>query len=243
MGVHASYSAVSRTGPAFDAGLRSYMLRVYNTMALGVGLTGLVAYVVASMAFVAGQGLTPIGEALFKGPLFWVVLLAPLGFVLAMSFGSEKFSAGTLTALFYGYAALFGVSLSAAFIVYTGASITKVFFITATAFGALSLWGYTTKRDLSGMGTFLMMGLFGLIIASIVNIFLQSSAMEWALSIIGLLVFAGFTAYDTQRIKEVYWEGHSSETLQKLVVMGALNLYMDFVNIFLNLLQIMGDRE
>jgi FtsH-binding integral membrane protein len=219
------------------------MLRVYNTMALGVGLTGVVAYFVAQMAVVQGKQLSPLGEALFKGPLFWVILLAPLALVFAMSLGSERFSAKTLTAMFYSYAALFGVSLSAAFIVYTGASITKVFFITATAFGALSLWGYTTRRDLSGMGTFLVMGLFGIIIASIVNLFLQSNAMEWTLSILGLLVFAGFTAYDTQRIKEVYWQGHSSETLQKLVVMGALNLYMDFVNIFMNLLQLTGDRE
>jgi len=243
MGVQTNSRWATDVRPAFDAGLRSYMLRVYNTMALGVGLTGVVAYFVAQMAVLEGRTLSPLGEALFKGPMFWVIALAPLALVFAMSLGSERFSAKSLTAMFIGYAALLGVSLSSVFIVYTGASITKVFFITATAFGALSLWGYTTKRDLSGMGTFLMMGLFGLIIASIVNIFLQSSAMEWTLSIIGLLVFAGFTAYDTQRIKEVYWQGHSSETLQKLVVMGALSLYMDFVNIFLNLMQLLGDRE
>jgi len=243
MGVNTNSRWVTDVRPAYDAGLRSYMLRVYNLMALGVGLTGVVAYFVAQMAVVQGKNLTPFGEALFKGPLFWVVLLAPLGIVFAMSLGANRFSAKSLTAMFVAYAGLLGVSLSAAFIVYTGASIAKVFFIAATAFGALSLWGYTTKRDLTGFGTFLVMGLFGLIIAGLVNLFLQSPVMDYVLSMIGLLVFAGFTAYDTQRIKEVYWEGHNGETLQKLVVMGALSLYMDFINIFLNLLQLLGDRE
>ena len=216
-----------RTDADIDQGLRSYMLKVYNLMALGVALTGLVAYFVAEAAFTNGQ-INGLGQAIYASPLRWVVILAPLAPVLFLSFGIERMSAFTAQLLFW---------------VYANASIVQTFAVTAASFAALSLYGYTTKRDLSAMGSFLIMGLFGLILASIVNIFLGSSALEFAISVIGVLIFAGLTAWDTQKIKEMYFESAGSEALNKMAIMGALNLYMDFINLFLFLLRFMGNRE
>jgi uncharacterized protein len=218
-----------------DQGLRSYMLGIYNMMALGVALTGLIAFFVgnndAMMATIYGS------------PLKWVVMFAPLVAVLGLSFGINKLSAGAAQALYWVYAGLMGLSLAYIFAVYTGASIAKTFFITAATFGALSLYGYTTKKSLAGWGTFLFMGLVGLIIASIVNIFLKSSAMDFVISVAGVLIFAGLTAYDTQKLKEMYFEGDAGETLSKKITMGALTLYLDFINLFMYLLKFLGNRE
>jgi uncharacterized protein len=218
-----------------DQGLRSYMLGIYNMMALGVALTGLIAFFVgnndAMMATIYGS------------PLKWVVMFAPLVAVLGLSFGINKLSAGAAQALYWVYAGLMGLSLAFIFSVYTGASIAKTFFITAATFGALSLYGYTTKKSLSGWGTFLFMGLVGLIIASIVNIFLKSDAMSFIISVAGVLIFAGLTAYDTQKLKEMYFEGDAGETLSKKITMGALTLYLDFINLFMYLLKFLGNRE
>ncbi|OYR19886.1 Bax inhibitor-1/YccA family protein [Brucella thiophenivorans] len=244
----------ARAGADIDQGLRSYMLGVYNMMAIGLVVTGLAALAVASLATTTdpsaavaqmsnGKMLTALGAALYTSPLRWVVMLAPLAAVFFLSFRIERLSVGTANAVFWGYAALVGLSLSSIFLVFTGQSIVRTFFVTAASFGALSLYGYTTKRDLSAMGSFLMMGLFGLIIASVVNIFLGSTALQFAISVIGVLIFAGLTAYDTQSIKEMYFEGDSSETQGRKVVMGALRLYLDFINMFMFLLQFMGNRD
>jgi len=225
---------------AFDAGLRSYMLKVYNYMASGVLLTGIVA-----MLFARGGAESPAAQLFVGGGLLaWVVMLAPLAFVLVMSFGMSRLSAAALQGLFWAFAVAMGLSLSTVFLVYTGTSIAQTFFATAAAFASLSLWGYTTKKDLSGWGTFLFMGLIGLIVAMVVNIFLQSSMMNLVISAIGVLIFAGLTAYDTQRIKSVYFQvaGHA-EMIGKAAIMGALNLYLDFINMFLFLLQFMGNRN
>jgi hypothetical protein len=219
-----------------DVGLRQYMLQVYNYMASGVALTGIVAYLVA-----ATPALT---NALFGNPIMpWIVMLAPIG--LALYFGARihAMSYSTSQVIFWVFAGLMGLSLSTIFLVYTGESIARVFFITAGTFGAMSLYGYTTKRDLTRMGSFLMMGLIGIIIASIVNIFLQSSALQFAVSVIGVLVFVGLTAYDTQKIKEMYWEADDAETHGKKAVMGALNLYLDFINLFVMLMSLFGNRR
>ncbi|MBL0374648.1 Bax inhibitor-1/YccA family protein [Rhizobium sp. KVB221] len=237
-----SNPALGRTDAEIDQGLRSYMLKVYNLMALGVALTGLVAYAFAEAAVSNGQ-LTAFGTAIFASPLRWVVLLAPLGLVFFLSFRIEKMSLFAAQLTFWIYAALVGASLASVFMVYTDASIVKTFAVTAASFAALSLYGYTTKRSLSAMGSFLMMGLFGLIIASVVNIFLKSSALDFAVSAIGVLVFAGLTAWDTQKIKEMYFEGDGFEAAGKKAIMGALNLYMDFINLFLFLLRFMGNKE
>jgi len=234
------YNTAYRAGTAtqtaeFDAGLRAYMLKVYNYMASGVLLTGIVAMVVA--------GSPTLLNAIFGGPQAYIVMFAPLAFILVMNFGMQKMSSGTLQLLFWAFAAVMGMSLSAIFIQFTGASIARTFFITAAAFGALSLYGYTTKKSLSGMGTFLMMGLFGIIIASIVNIFLASTMMQFIISVAGVLVFAGLTAYDTQRIKESYYMMATGESVAKGAIMGALSLYLDFVNLFMMLLQLLGDRK
>lgn len=228
-----------RTDADIDQGLRSYMLKVYNLMALGVALTGLVAYFIAE----AATSNPAFAATLYNSPLKWVVLLAPLAPVLFLSFGIERISVFTAQLLFWVYAALVGLSISSIFLVYTNASIVQTFAVTAASFAALSLFGYTTKRDLSAMGSFLMMGLFGLIIASVVNIFLGSSALEFAISVIGVLIFAGLTAYDTQRIKEMYFESAGFEAVNKMAIMGALTLYMDFINLFLFLLRFMGNKE
>jgi FtsH-binding integral membrane protein len=230
------------TAAAIDEGLRSYMLKVYNYMGIGLVVTGLVAWF-SNQAAVSNGELTAWGQLIYASPLMWVIALAPLAFVLVLSFGINKLSGATAQLLFWVFAAVMGLSLSSIFMVYTDASIAKVFFISAATFGAMSLYGYTTKRDLTGVGNFLIMGLIGLIIASIVNIFMQSSMLEFAISAIGVLVFVGLTAYDTQRIKNSYDEGHGAEVLQKTAVMGALSLYLDFINLFLMLLRLFGNRE
>jgi len=188
--------------------------------------------------------LTPIGYALFVSQLKWLVILAPLGLVFALSFGVQRMRPATAQVLFWVYAALVGVSLGAIFLIYTQTSIVRVFFITAASFGALSLWGYTTQRDLTGMGAFLMMGLFGIIIAGLVNIFLVSSMLQWVISVVGVLVFAGLTAWDTQRLKNEYlYSAMDGETMERSAIMGALSLYLDFLNLFTLLLQLLGQRE
>jgi len=219
---------------SYDEGLRSYMLSIYNYMASAVLLTGIVALVAASSGFAA---------AMAGSPLMWVVMLAPLGFVLAMSFGLNKMSQSTLNILFWAYATVMGLSLSTIFLVFTGESIAVTFFATAGAFAGLSLWGYTTKKDLSGFGSFLIMGVIGLIIASLVNLFLQSSAMAFVISGLGVLIFAGLTAYDTQRLKMQYEQLRGTSFMGKAVIMGALSLYLDFINMFMFLLNFLGNRE
>jgi FtsH-binding integral membrane protein len=233
---------------AYDMGLRAHMIRVYNYMTSGVALTGVVAWFTYQMAVVtdaAGSitGLTPFGQALFGSPLMWVLVLAPLGLVFFLSFRIGHLQASTARLLFFVYAGLLGVSLASIFMVYTHASITRVFFISAAAFGALSLYGYTTQRSLDAMGSFLIMGLFGLIIASLVNIFLKSSGLDWALSVIGVLIFAGLTAWDTQKIKEMYDVNDDGTVTGRKAVMGALSLYLDFINMFMMLLRLFGDRR
>jgi FtsH-binding integral membrane protein len=231
---------------AIDAGLRAHMIRVYNYMAGGVALTGLVAWFTYSLAVTqtaSGLTLTPLGQTLFNSPMMWVLILAPLALVMVISFGISRLSAGTALALFFVYAGLLGISMATIFLVFTEASITRVFFISAASFGALSLWGYTTQRDLSGFGSFLFMGLIGIIIASLVNIFLKSSGLDWVISVVGVLVFAGLTAYDTQKIKELYDPMDDSTGAGRKAVMGALSLYLDFINLFMMLLRLLGDRR
>ena len=236
---------------AIDAGLRAYMIRVYNYMTAGVALTGLVAWFAYQAAggdaihIVGNQfsGLTPFGQAIFQSPLLWLVVLAPLGLVMVLSFGISRLSASTALTLFFVYSGLLGLSLASIFLVYTHASIAQVFFICAATFGATSLYGYTTQRDLTSVGSFMFMGLIGIIIASLVNIFLQSSALYWAISVIGVIVFVGLTAYDTQNIKEMYDVNDDGSVSGRKAVMGALRLYLDFINLFLMLLRLMGDRR
>ncbi|MCJ8157188.1 Bax inhibitor-1/YccA family protein [Sphingomonas sp. LaA6.9] len=221
---------------AFDAGLRSYMLSVYNYMASGVLLTGIVALLFASSG---------LAQSILMGPglLKWLIILSPLAFVMVMSFGLNRLSTGALQACFWAFATVMGLSMSSIFLVYTGTSIAQTFFATAAAFAGLSLWGYTTKKDLSGFGTFLIMGLVGLIVASVINIFLQSGTMALVISFIGVLLFAGLTAYDTQRIKSMYAYVAGTDMMGKTVIMGALSLYLDFINMFQFLLSFMGNRE
>ena len=224
------------TSEAFDAGLRSYMLKIYNYMASGVLLTGVVA-----MLFARGGETSMAAQVMLGGgPLAWIIMLSPLAIVFAMSFGQNKFSTSTLQMMYWGFAVLMGLSLSTVFLMYTGASIATTFFATAGAFAGLSLYGYTTKKDLSAWGTFLIMGVVGLIVASVVNIFVQSSALSFAISGIGVLIFAGLTAYDTQKLKSLYQHVAGTEMMGKVVIMGALNLYLDFINMFLFLLRFMG---
>ena len=226
---------------ARDAGLRSYMLKVYNYMASGVLLTGIVALGFANSSLINLVANPATGQ---PTGLFWIVLFAPLAVVFGLSFGINRISASTAQALFWVYAGLIGVQFSTLFLVYTGASIAQTFFAVAAGFLGLSLYGYTTKRDLSGFGTFLIMGVVGLLIAMLLNMFLQSPAMNLAISAIGVLLFAGLTAYDTQKIKSVYFQvsGHG-EMMAKSAVSGALTLYLDFINMFLFLLRFMGDRR
>jgi len=233
----------------YDEGLRAYMLRIYNYMTGGVLLTGIMAmltYRVPALAELfynlvptangyAIQGMTGLG---------WVVTIAPLGFVLVLSFGINKLSTSAAQALFWAFAAVMGLSLSNIFFTYTGTSIARVFFITAASFGALSLYGYTTKKDLSALGKFLFMGLIGLLIAIVVNFFVASSMMQFIISVLGVLIFAGLTAYDTQRLKNMYYQvGYAGDAAKKFAIMGALSLYLDFINMFLFLLQLLGNRE
>jgi FtsH-binding integral membrane protein len=221
---------------AFDAGLRSYMLSVYNYMASGVLLTGIVA-----LAF----ALSGYAQAAFQSPLRWVIALLPLGFVFAMSFGQGKFSTSTLKAMFWGFAVAMGLSLSSIFFVYSPVAIAQAFASTAAGFAALSLYGYTTKRDLSAFGTFLIIGLVGLIVASLINMFVNSGPLGLVISLVGVLLFAGLTAYDTQRTKSLYFQvaGHGAEMVGKAVVMSALSLYLDFINMFLFILRLFGGNR
>ena len=232
---------------AIDQGLRAYMVGVYNYMTLGLGVTGLAAFGAYKMAVVesAGHivGLTGFGEAIYASPLKWVVMLAPLAFVFGLSAGINRMSVSAARLVFLAFAAVMGLSMSTVFLVFTHASIGLVFFETAAAFGALSLYGYTTWRDLSAMGSFFIMGVFGLIIASLVNLFLHSSGLQWAISLIGVGLFAGLTAYDTQSIKENYYAGGAWEATEKKSIFAALTLYLDFINMFQFLLQLMGDRR
>ncbi|MCH8861412.1 MAG: Bax inhibitor-1/YccA family protein [Proteobacteria bacterium] len=228
-----------------DAGLRSYMLRVYNYMASGVLLTGIIALLTSTSPMVASllYNITPDGILVGYTTLGMVAAFSPLAFVMIISFGINRLSVTTTQALFWTFAAVMGLSLSSIMFIYTGGSVAKIFFITAAMFTSLSLWGYTTKKDLTGWGSFLFMGLVGIIIASVVNMFVASSVMEFAISIIGVLIFAGLTAYDTQKIKEMYYEGDSSDTTTKKAVMGALRLYLDFINMFLMMLRLFGNRN
>src|SRR5277367_2436183 len=256
----------SAEAAAVDAGLRAHMLSIYNYMVLGLAITGIAAFGVytysvtgdvAAAAKISRDGidipirlaglnmyLTPLGYTMFVGPLKWPIILAPLALVFTLSFGIERMRPRTAQLLFWLYAALVGLSLGSIFMVYTQTSVVRVFFITAASFGALSLWGYTTQRDLSGVGSFLVMGLFGVIIAGFVNLFLASSALQWTISVIGVLVFSGLTAWDTQRLKNEYiYFAMDGATAQRSAVIGALALYLDFVNMFTMLLQLLGQRE
>ncbi|MGR3758677.1 Bax inhibitor-1/YccA family protein [Roseobacteraceae bacterium NS-SX3] len=240
-----------------DEGLRAHMNKVYGTMSVGTFITFLAAWAISGLAVTtdpsaaaaqlsADKYLTSLGYAIYASPLKWVVMFAPLIFVFGFSAAVNRMSAAAAQLVFYTFAAVMGLSISSIFLVFTGESIVQVFLITSIAFAGLSLVGYTTKKDLSGMGTFLIMGLIGLIVASIVNIFLASSAMAFAISVIGVLIFAGLTAYDTQRIKNEYLQhAHSgdAEWLGKAAIMGALSLYLDFINMFMMLLQLFGNRE
>ncbi len=250
------FGVATRAEPGvMDEGLRSYMLGVYNYMAAGIALTGIVAYFMFSMLTTNdpalataqlrnGVMLTSTGQAVYSSPLMWVIILAPLAFVLLLSFRVYSMSAAATQMAFWAFAAVMGASMSTIFLRYTGQSITQIFFVTAAAFAALSLYGYTTKKDLSGWGTFLFMGVIGLILASLVNIWLGSAPLAFAISAICVLVFAGLTAYDTQQIKDNYYMiAGDGEMLAKGAVMGALNLYLDFINMFQGMLALFGSRE
>jgi FtsH-binding integral membrane protein len=240
---------------AVDEGLRAYMLRIYNYMVLGLAITGAAALgtymlsvttdpTIAALKLRDGLMLTALGKALFVSPLKWVVIFAPLALVFLLSFAIERMRPATAQIVFWIYAALVGISLASIFLVFTHTSIVRVFFITAASFGALSLWGYTTQRDLTGMGSFLLMGLFGIILASIVNLFMASSMLQFVISVVGVLVFAGLTAWDTQRLKTEYLYGAmDGETAERSSIIGALSLYLNFINLFTLLLQLLGQRE
>jgi len=231
-----------------DAGLRAHMLRVYNYMTGALALTGIVAYGVANTPALLNlfyrEVLTANGTALSPTMLGWVVMLAPIGLVLLLSFRIMQMSQAAAQATFWGYAALVGASLASIFIVYTGASVAMTFFVTAGTFGAMSLWGYTTKRDLTGFGSFLFMGLIGILLASLANFFFKSAALSFVISVLGVLIFTGLTAWDTQKIKNTYYAvGGDTAVAGKAAIMGALALYLDFLNIFLFLLRFMGNRR
>jgi hypothetical protein len=240
---------------AVDQGLRAYMLRIYNHMVLGLAITGMAALgtfmlsvtddpTIATMKLRDGLMLTGFGQAIFVGPLKWVVILAPLALVLVLSFGIERLRPAVAQVLFWIYAALMGLSLGSIFLVFTHTSIVRVFFITAASFGALSLWGYTTQRDLTGVGSFLLMGLFGIILASLVNLFMHSTQLQFIVSILGVLIFAGLTAWDTQRLKNEYiYAAMDGETAERSAILGALSLYLNFINLFTLLLQLLGQRD
>jgi FtsH-binding integral membrane protein len=233
---------------AIDAGLRAYMIRVYNYMAMGVALTGVLAWITFQAAVVTNAagtitGLTPFGQAIFGGPAILVLVLGTFGLVMFISFRIQRLQPSTALALFLLYAAALGVMLSSVFLTYTGASITRTFFISAASFGALSLYGYTTQRNLSAFGSFLIMGVFGLVIAMLVNMFLKSTGLDFVISAAGVLIFAGMTAWDTQRIKEMYSVMDDGTVAGRKAVMGALQLYLDFINLFLFLLRFLGDRR
>ena len=236
-----------QTTAVMDEGLRAYMLKVYNYMATGILLTGIVALLTFKFSVQeitsAGIILEPLGQAIYNSGLKWVVMLAPLGVVFYMSFGINKMSAAKAQSTFWVFAALMGLSLSSLLLYYTGISVTRVFFICSATFGAMSIYGYTTKRDLTKLGSFLMMGLIGIIIASLVNLFLQSPKMYWIISFLGVFIFIGLTAYDTQKIKNMYSASDTGELMGKKAVMGALTLYLDFINLFIMLLRLFGQRR
>ena len=230
-----NFSTATKSEAQVDQGLRSYMLRIYNYMATGLGLTGLTAYFVA---------ITPsLFNAIYGTPFYWIVALAPLGFVFYLSARLHKISFAKAQTVFWIFSGVMGLSMAYIFIAFTGASIARVFFITAGTFAGMSLYGYTTKKDLSGWGSFLFMGLIGIIIAMIVNIFLQSGMLSFIISCVGVLVFVGLTAYDTQRIKEMYYASDHPEISGKKAIMGALKLYLDFINLFIMLLHLFGQRR
>ena len=230
-----SMNASGVAAQQIDEGLRSYMLRVYNYMASALALSGAVAFFVATNE--------SLQQVIFGTGLMWLFVLAPIGLVFFLSAKIHSMKASTAQTLFWVYAGMMGISLSSILLMYTGASVARVFFITAGTFGAMSLYGYTTKKDLSKWGSLLFMGLIGIIIASVVNIFLASSALHFAISVIGVLVFVGLTAYDTQKIRQMYYEGDTSEVASKKAIMGALTLYLDFVNLFIMMLHLFGNRE
>lgn len=229
----------SQTRADIDEGLRTYMLKVYNLMAFGLAITGAVAYGVFAYAY----SNPAFAQLIYASAFRWVLVFAPLAMVFFLSFRIHTMSVAAAQTTFWVYAGLVGASISTIFLVYTDASIVKTFFITAAAFASLSLYGYTTQRSLTGMGSFLIMGLFGIIIAMVVNIFLASAALDFVISILGVLIFAGLTAYDTQKIKEMYFEGDDEVTGGRKAIMGALTLYLDFINMFMFLLRFMGNRE
>ena len=240
--------AAQQSTAVTDEGLRAYMLKVYNYMATGILMTGIIALITFKMSVVTDSsgsivGLTQVGNAIYMSGLKWLVMLAPLGIVFYMSFGINKMSAAKAQTTFWIFAALMGLSLSSILLVYTGMSITRVFFICSATFGAMSIYGYTTKRDLTKLGSFLMMGLIGIIIASIVNIFMKSSMMYFVISILGVLIFVGLTAYDTQKIKNMYAASDTGELMGKKAVMGAFTLYLDFIILFIMLLRLFGQRR
>ncbi len=261
----AQYGTTAGQAVAVDEGLRAYMLRVYNYMVIGLAITGLAALGIYMMSITndptqaakvlrggtevaarigGGLYLNNLGHTLFVSPLKWVVMLSPLAMVFLLSYGIQRMRPTTAHVMFWIFAALMGISLTSIFMVFTGTSITRVFFITAASFGALSLWGYSTQRDLSGMGSFLIMGLFGVILASLVNLFLQAPMLQFVISIVGVLVFAGLTAYDTQRLKSEYLYGAmDGETAERSAISGALSLYLNFINLFTLLMQLLGTRD
>jgi FtsH-binding integral membrane protein len=240
-----TYQARTVDQATIDAGLRQHMLSVFNYMTVALAITGLVAFVVAQMAVASYSPLrlTELGGLLYNSPLKWVIMLAPIGFVFLFAARVHKMSMASAQGTFWAFAAVMGLSLSSIFLVYTGASVTRVFFITSATFAATALFGYTTKRDLSKFGTFLIMGLIGIVIASLVNIFMESSALQFAISVIGVLVFTGLTAYDTQRIKEEYNEMYAPDDLGRMAIMGALSLYLNFINLFTMLMQLLGNKN
>ena len=241
-------STATKQSIVMDEGLRAYMLKVYNYMATGVLLTGIIALLTFKMSVITDASgsivaLTSLGNKIYLSGLKWLIMLAPLGIVLLMSFGINKMSSATAQTVFWVFAGLMGLSLSSILLIYTGLSVTRVFFITSATFGAMSIYGYTTKRDLTKFGSFLFMGLIGIIIASLVNIFLKSSMMYFIISILGVLIFVGLTAYDTQKIKNMYVASDSGEVIGKKAIMGALTLYLDFINLFIMLLRLFGQRR
>jgi FtsH-binding integral membrane protein len=248
-----NYATAARSDGAgravtIDSGLRAYMIRVYSYMAMGVGLTGIVAWLTFQAAVVTDAsgtivGRTSFGQAIFDGPAVIVLMLATLGLVMFISFRIQHLQPATALALFMAYAALLGLMLSSVLLAYTGASVARVFFISAASFGALSLYGYTTQRSLSAMGSFLIMGMFGLLVAMVVNIFLRSTGLDFVISAAGVLIFAGMTAWDTQRIKEMYDQMQDGTVAGRNAVMGALKLYLNFINLFLFMLRLLGNRR
>ena len=218
-----------------DEGLRAFMLKVYNYMGLGLALTGAVAFFTSSSP--------ALMQAIFGSPLQWLVMLSPFAFILVLSFGINRLRPATAQLLFWAFAGVMGLSLSSIFIVYTGTSIARVFFITASVFGAMSLYGYTTKKSLASWGSFLFMGLIGVVIAMVVNMFLASSALHFIISVAGVLVFTGLTAYDTQKIKQEYYAGDEAVVVEKKAIMGALRLYLDFINLFIMLMHLLGQNR